>query len=150
MISNRPYLIRAMYDWICDNGWTPYVIVNAQFPDVQVPVRFVQDGKIVLNISADATQKLLLNNTAIEFDARFDAKIWHIYVPVDAVLAIYARENGQGTMFEAEQPMSASNESAGQSQQLPGNDDNSGLPPTEPGSPSPARPNKRPSLKIVK
>ncbi len=147
MISNRPYLIRAMYDWICDNSWTPFLIVNAQVADVQVPSRFVQDGKIVLNISAAATQKLLLNNTSVEFDARFDAQIWHIYVPVEAVLAIYARENGQGMMFEIEQPDSASN-SAGHPPQYSSNE-SSDQPPPEPGSPSPIKP-KRPALKIVK
>lgn len=100
MSSSRPYLIRAMYDWIVDNNLTPHIVVNANFENAQVPQKYVVEGKIVLNISVTATQKLLMNNSAVEFDARFDNIIWHIYAPTEAILAIYARENGRGMVFE--------------------------------------------------
>ncbi|QLH43962.1 MAG: ClpXP protease specificity-enhancing factor [Coxiellaceae bacterium] len=102
MTSSRPYLVRALYDWIADNQLTPHVLVNAELKGVQVPEKFVQDGRIVLNVSAMATQKLLINNEAIEFDARFGGNVWHVYVPIAAVMAIYARENGRGMVFEDE------------------------------------------------
>jgi stringent starvation protein B len=102
MTSSRPYLIRAMYEWIADNNFTPHLVVDAMQPHVQVPEKYIEDGKIVLNISVEATQKLLMNNQAVEFDARFSGAVWHVYVPVQAVIAIYAKENGRGMIFEEE------------------------------------------------
>ncbi len=96
--STRPYLIRALYDWCSDNGLTPYVAVMVD-ETVQVPREYVKDGEIVLNISFDATSALKLGNEYIEFKARFGGVARDIHVPVSRVLAIYARENGQGMAF---------------------------------------------------
>lgn len=96
--STRPYLIRALYEWCTDNGFTPYVAVRVD-DSVQVPREFVKDGEIVLNISFDATSALQLGNDFIEFKARFGGKPREILVPVGRVIAIYARENGQGMAF---------------------------------------------------
>ena len=96
--STRPYLIRAIHEWCCDNGFTPYIAVAVD-QWVQVPREFVKDGEIVLNTSYDATGNLRLGNDCIEFKARFGGVAREIRVPVDHVLAIYARENGQGMAF---------------------------------------------------
>ncbi|CAN7256054.1 ClpXP protease specificity-enhancing factor [Acidovorax sp. LjRoot194] len=96
--STRPYLIRALYEWCTDNGLTPYVAVRVD-ESVQVPREYVKDGEIVLNISFDATSALQLGNDFIEFKARFGGKPREILVPVGRVIAIYARENGQGMAF---------------------------------------------------
>ena len=96
--STRPYLVRAMYEWCTDNGFTPYVAVMVD-DSVQVPREYVRDGEIVLNISMDATQALKLGNVFIEFTARFSGVARNIVVPMERVVAIYARENGQGMTF---------------------------------------------------
>ena len=93
--STRPYLIRALYDWCSENGFTPYVAVKVD-NSVQVPREYVQGGEIVLNVSMDATSSLKLGNDFIEFKARFGGKPREIMVPIHRVMAIYARENGQG------------------------------------------------------
>ena len=97
--SKRPYLLRAMHEWMTDCGHTPHVIVDAQRPDADVPQAYVKDGKIVLNLSASATQRLQLGNQDIEFDARFAGVVHHVRVPIAAVLGIYARETGEGMVF---------------------------------------------------
>jgi len=99
MTSNRPYLLRALYEWISDNGLTPHVLVNAEVEGVDVPAHSIQKGKVVLNIAAAATEQLLLDNDMIYFRARFSGKPYPISVPMHAVIAIYAQENGQGMMF---------------------------------------------------
>jgi stringent starvation protein B len=96
--STRPYLIRALYEWCTDNGFTPYVAVLVD-DSVQVPREYVKNGEIVLNISFDATSSLKLGNDFIEFKARFAGTAREIMVPVNRVIAIYARENGQGMAF---------------------------------------------------
>jgi stringent starvation protein B len=96
--STRPYLIRALYDWCTDNGFTPYVAVKVD-GSVQVPREYVQGGEIVLNVSMDATSALKLGNDFIEFKARFGGQARDIMVPIARVMAIYARENGQGMAF---------------------------------------------------
>ncbi len=96
--SNRPYLIRAIYEWCTDNGFTPYVAVLVD-DTVRVPREYVKDGEIVLNVSFDATSSLKLGNEFIEFKARFAGTPREIMVPVANVIAIYARENGQGMAF---------------------------------------------------
>jgi len=96
--STRPYLIRALYDWCTDNGFTPYVAVQVD-DTVQVPRDYVKNGEIVLNISFDATSSLKLGNDFIEFKARFGGVARDIMVPINRVMAIYARENGQGMAF---------------------------------------------------
>jgi len=102
MISNRPYLIRALYEWIVDNGWTPYVQVDAHWPGAQVPQQFVEDGVIVLNISPQATRDLTLGNDEIAFRARFQGEERRVSFPPAAVLTIFARETGQGMPFPRE------------------------------------------------
>ncbi len=96
--STRPYLIRALYEWCTDNGFTPHIAVRVD-RNVQVPREFVRDGEIVLNVSYDATSGLQMGNEFIEFKARFGGKPREIMVPVERVLAIYARESGQGMSF---------------------------------------------------
>lgn len=104
--STRPYLIRALYEWCTDNGFTPYVAVQVD-DTVQVPREYVKNGEIVLNISFDATSSLKLGNDFIEFKARFAGTAREISVPVGRVIAIYARENGQGMAFPAPVPAPA-------------------------------------------
>lgn len=99
MTSNRPYLLRALYEWITDNKLTPHVLVDAEFAGVDVPEHAIAEGKIVLNIATGATEHLQLENETIFFHARFSGKPYRITVPMGAVIAIYARENGQGMMF---------------------------------------------------
>ena len=96
MTSHRPYLLRALYEWIADNGMTPHLLVDATRPGVRVPPHTVQDGKVVLNIAARAVAHLDMDNDAVAFTARFGGVSHAVIVPVDAVLAIYARETGQG------------------------------------------------------
>ncbi|MGV3591984.1 MAG: ClpXP protease specificity-enhancing factor, partial [Gammaproteobacteria bacterium] len=102
MSSHRPYLVRALNEWILDNNCTPYILVNAFEPGVLVPQNFVKDGQIVLNISPIAVQGLLIANDGIEFNGRFSGTPTRVYVPTTAILGIYAKENGQGMIFEPE------------------------------------------------
>lgn len=99
MTSSKPYLLRALYEWILDNDLTPHVIVDVNASDVDVPAQAVQDGRLVLNISPQATRNLQLENDAVSFQARFSGASRDIWLPMHAVLAVYARENGQGMMF---------------------------------------------------
>ncbi len=99
----RPYLLRAYYDWLVDNSFTPYLVVDATYLGVNVPVEYVKDGQIVLNLSANATGNLQLTNDFIQFNARFKGVSRELYIPMGAALAIYARENGDGVMFEPEE-----------------------------------------------
>jgi len=132
MISKRPYLIRALYDWISDNGLTPHLLVNAELATVAVPVQYVNEGRIVLNVSQGAVRNLELGNDWIEFSARFGGMQHWIRFPPSAVIAVYARENGQGMVFGPEPE---------------GDDSPSPAEPPEPDKPSPER---RPTLKRVK
>ena len=109
--STRPYLIRALYEWCTDNGFTPYVAVLVD-ETVQVPREYVKNGEIVLNISYDATSSLKLGNDFIEFKARFAGSAREIMVPVNRVIAIYARENGQGMAFPVPVPGTPAEEAA--------------------------------------
>ncbi len=127
MTSSRPYLIRALYQWIVDNGVTPYILVDALIEGVDVPPQYVQDNKIVLNIAPMAVQGLTLGDDVITFSARFSGESVNLLVPTEAVMAIYARENGQGMMFN-EEPTS----------------------PEPPDSTPPDSDKHKPSLRIVK
>ena len=100
MTSPRPYLIRGLYEWMLDNGQTPYLLVDAEHENLVVPRQFVEEGRIILNIRPEAVQNLGLGNGKVEFDARFGGQPMHVEIPVTAVLAIYARENGKGMAFE--------------------------------------------------
>ncbi|GAB6067895.1 ClpXP protease specificity-enhancing factor [Methylothermus subterraneus] len=124
MTALRPYLIRAVYEWIVDNAMTPYILVDAEREGVEVPRQYAQNGKIVLNLSPTAVVNLQLGNAAIAFKARFGGMPLQVQVPVNAVLAIYAKETGQGMIFDEE---------------------------IEPSPPTPPEEKpKRPSLKVVK
>lgn len=126
--SRRPYLLRAIYEWALENGLTPHIVVTADAPGVDVPQQYVQDGKITLNISAQAAKDLSIGDTNVLFSARFGGQTKQITAPVSAILAIYARENGEGIVFgEVE----------------------TGGPPSEPTTPAPPK-RGRPQLKLVK
>lgn len=99
MTSSRPYLVRAIYQWVVDNNHTPHMLVDASGDDVQVPVQYVQDGRIVLNVAPQAVEALNLGDDYISFSARFGGRAQDIFVPVHRVMAVYSRENGQGMMF---------------------------------------------------
>jgi len=103
MTSNRPYLIRALYEWLVDNDLTPYLLVDARREDVQVPAQYVEDGRIVLNVGPSAVRGLDLGNQQIAFEARFGGTAYAILVPPAAVLGVYARENGKGMLFPEEE-----------------------------------------------
>ncbi|MCX7513717.1 ClpXP protease specificity-enhancing factor [Frateuria sp. STR12] len=103
MSSNRPYLLRAIYDWITDNQLTPYVLVDASAEGVRVPPQVVKNGQVVLNLAMRAVANLELGNDYIGFQARFSGVSQAIRIPVSAVLALYAQENGQGMMFPSEE-----------------------------------------------
>lgn len=138
--SRRPYLLRAMHEWMSDNHQTPHLVVDATQQGVEVPRQFVQDGKVILNISFSATHGLSLGNSRVEFNARFGGVTHHVAVPMHAVLGIYARETGQGMIFGEEDgtpepPSSPDLTTSGEKQ-------------SEKQGDKPAA--KRPSLKIVK
>lgn len=103
MTSNRPYLLRAIYDWISDNNLTPYMLVDATRPGVRVPPHVVKNGQVVLNMAMRAVANLDLGNEWISFQARFSGVSHSIQIPIAAVMALYAQENGQGMMFPAEE-----------------------------------------------
>jgi stringent starvation protein B len=135
MTSSRPYLVRAMYQWITDNGMTPHLLVDVSVDGVQVPAEHVQNGKIILNIAPMAISSLVLGDAEITFSARFSGKSLGLYVPIEAVLAVYAKENGQGMMFSEDDGAVSSDDEPDD----PGPD-------SGPGSGKP----KRPSLRVVK
>lgn len=141
MTSSRPYLIRALYEWIVDNGYTPYMLVDTSLDVVEVPRAFVENGRIILNISPEATHSLVLGNEAVTFNARFSGTAMDVHVPVISVLAIYARENGQGMMF-GDQDDTPPDPGPGPGSTLSKSDSGDG--------PAPPPETKRPNLKIVK
>ena len=125
MKSRRPYILRALYEWILDNECTPYVLVNAMADGVQVPGQYVKDGQIVLNISPLSVVDLAIGDDVMHFNGRFGGVATDVLVPVTAIMGIYARENGQGMVFDDE--------------------------PAPPSEPDPVPPtDKKPSLKVVK
>ncbi len=155
MTPRRPYMLRAFYEWLVDNELTPHLVVAATLPGVRVPDEFVQDGQIILNIAPRAVGNLELGNEAITFNARFSGRPHSVNVPLYAVQAIYARENGAGTMFEPEDaymdefeeeeliveeelsPLSVASEQTVESTESESDDE-------------PPRPKGRPSLRVVK
>ena len=144
MTSNRPYLLRALYEWINDNNLTPYILVDATQPDVMVPASTVKDGKVVLNIAMRAVESLELGNEALTFKARFGGVSQFLYVPVAAVLAIYAQETGQGMMLPAD-------ENAGEDEGLEAYEPDPESGDADPDDPpKPPAPGKGGHLRIVK
>lgn len=134
MTSMRPYLIRAIHEWIMDNAFTPYLLVNAEHKQAAVPQQYVENGKIILNISPMAVQGLTMDNEWVSFKARFSGRPHSVYVPTQAVLAIYAKENGKGMFFQPEE--AAEND-----------EPTTPSPPAEPPKPPPR---SKPKLKLVK
>jgi stringent starvation protein B len=128
----RPYLVRALHEWMTDAGLTPHLVVDATRPGVQVPEKFVTDGRIVLNVSHGATQGLVMGNATVAFNARFGGAPHRVEVPLPAVLGIYARESGEGLVFPTDEYPDGSS------------------PPPPAGEPPPAPPAGRPSLQVVK
>src|ERR1700741_4590923 len=134
--SRRPYLLRAMHEWISDSNQTPHIVVDASIEGVEVPRQYVQGGKIILNVSSNATSMLSLGNDVVRFRARFGAATYDVSVPIVAVLGIYARETGQGMIFSEA--------------------DSSPQPPTPPSEPAPTTTTPgegkrtKPTLKVIK
>lgn len=128
MTSNRPYLMRALYEWIGDNGLTPHLLVDAAVEGVRVPPGAAKDGRVVLNVASRAVSQFEIGNEHVRFLARFGGVSQAVHIPMAAVLAIYAQENGQGMMFPAEDAPSE--------------------PP--PAAPAPDEPPKRPHLRVIK
>ncbi len=131
MTSSRPYLIRALYEWIVDNGLTPYILVDAEREGLNAPTEYADNGKLVLNIAPRAVRELNVGNDAITFSARFGGVARDVYVPVQAVMAIYARENGQGMLFSERE-------------------DGGGSPPPGPQGQGQGKSGGRPTLRVVK
>lgn len=162
--SQRPYLLRAIHEWISDNGMTPHLLVNSEFPGVHVPPGTAKDGKVVLNIAERAVGQLSLGNDYITFGARFGGVAHEVFVPVAAVLAIYSRETGQGMALPEEadvddaaaSPIQATDAApkrpmlsavpAASDESNDGDDDE----PTPPSNNEPGSGPKRPQLRVVK
>jgi stringent starvation protein B len=154
--STRPYLLRALHDWCTDNGFTPYIAVHVD-ATVQVPMEYVKNNEIVLNVGFEATSGLKLGNDFVEFKARFGGVSREISVPVDHVVAIYARENGQGMAFpmpsqDAPAATEAERGAGGpRGLRLATSDQDAEAPPDDDGPPDPGAPGSgRPALKRVK
>lgn len=155
MRPQRPYLLRAFYDWLLDSQLTPHIVVNANYYDVEVPLEFVRDGQIILNIAPQAVGHFEMTHEAVSFNARFGGVPRQVYVPIGAVLAIYARENGAGTMFQSEEFYENGESTSGANaeekskvvmQLVEDTGDNN---PSDDGKP-PQPPRGKPSLRVVK
>ncbi len=134
LTSNKPYLIRALYEWLLDNQATPYLLVDTRHRDVSIPPNIEKDGRVVLNISPTAVQGLEMNNDYIAFSARFGGRPFNIYLPMASILAIYSADDNEGMMFAEEAPQDVAD--AG--------DDDDTRPPGDDGG------GKRPGLRVVK
>ncbi|SDL87489.1 stringent starvation protein B [Franzmannia pantelleriensis] len=161
MLSSRPYLARALYQWLLDNDQTPYIVVDAEHADVAVPRQFVQNGQIVLNVAPTAVRDLMMENEAITFNARFGGQPMQVVVPSQALIALYARENGVGMVFGHEPVMPgfeaevASDEAASEDAASPSlssvdAESPGGEQDDETGEESGAPPKGRPSLRVIK
>ncbi|WP_458527175.1 ClpXP protease specificity-enhancing factor [Onishia taeanensis] len=160
MLSSRPYLARALYQWLLDNDQTPHIVVDAKQPGVEVPEQFVQNGQIVLNIAPQAVEELFIENEAISFSARFGGKPMRVMVPTDALIALYARENGVGMVFghepvmpghEAEEANAETDEDASdQRPSLSSVEEAGDEVAADEGDAPKAPPKGRPSLRVIK
>jgi stringent starvation protein B len=138
--SRRPYLIQAIYDWAVDNGYTPHVLVAADYPGVAVPRQYVQEGRITLNLSPMAVQSMHLDDDPLWFSARFSGRPFEVVIPSGAVLAIFARENGEGLVFGEVEPPAGEAGMEPVEGSLSPEDDN----------PEPPKPKGRAHLRVVK
>lgn len=134
MTPSRPYLVRAIYEWVVDNNCTPYLLANSNYPKARVPLEYVREGKIILNVSPSAVRHLHIDNEFVQFSARFGGKSQEVYLPIGAVLAVYAKENGRGMFFDADELPP------------PPQDDDT----TPDPDPKPPTGGNRPALKVVK
>jgi stringent starvation protein B len=139
MTSQKPYLLRALYEWILDNHLTPYLVIDIHIKNVRAPMQYAKDGRIVLDISTKAVHNLTMDNHYVKFKARFGAAASEIYAPIDAILAIYAQENGAGLVFDPEDPCDEDNNDQG----------GEGKGPPHPG-PSSKEDSSKPKLTLVK
>ena len=126
LIPTRPYLIRAIREWAMDNGWTPQLLVDAGVDGVVIPEGHVRDGKIILNVNTQAVKALELGNEFITFSARFSGASHAINLPIQSILAVFARENGQGLFFQEEETQHQIEQSVGDSEESPLNGRSSG------------------------
>ena len=147
MMPRRPYLLRAFYEWIVDNELTPYIVVDATMNGVRVPEEFIQDGQIVLNVAPNSVGNLEMGNEAVTFNARFGGRPHSLILPLYAIQAIYARENGAGTMFEPEDAYDLSDDGIFEEETLQSVSEDASSSDEKPESP---RPTGRPSLRVVK
>ena len=142
--ATKPYLVRAIWEWCADNGYTPYLAVQVD-ENTRVPMEFVKNGEIILNISADATHKLTLGNDLIQFAARFGGVSRECSVPMSAVRGIFARENGEGMFFQVQPPEASAAAPAREN----GAASTNGSSPPPPAAPSGGN-GRRPHLQVVK
>ncbi len=166
LTPQRPFLLRAYYDWLVENDLTPHLVVDATLPGVRVPTEFVRDGQIVLNIAPRAVGNLDLGKETISFNARFSGRPHSVVVPMYAAMAVYARENGAGTMFEPEAAYAIQEEEHGFAASIDESEAESAPElsmvgaeleteavaetETADGEPEPPRPRGRPSLRVIK
>lgn len=158
MTPNRPYLLKAFFDWLLDNQLTPYLVVDATYWGVEVPQQFVQNGQIVLNIAPTAIGQFSMGQADVSFSARFGGVPFQVYIPMGAILAIYARENGAGTMFEPDpyydEPHTEESSERSETPKpsiLRSVDDDEDMASTSESEATPEAPKKgRPSLKVIK
>lgn len=159
MRPQRPYLLRAFYDWLLDSELTPHIVVDANYEGVEIPLEFVRDGQIILNIAPSAVSYFEMDHDAVSFNARFGGVPRQVYAPIGALLAIYARENSAGTMFQPEdyydnpksEPLTVSDNKPKVVMQLvEDNDDSTADEPEDNPPQPPTQPKGRPSLRVVK
>ncbi len=164
MLSKRPYLLQALYDWIVDQGHVPHIVVDANVEGAQVPTQYVQDGQIQLNIGPTAVRSFLMDRSALSFEARFGGVPFQVYVPMRAILAIFDRDSGNGMAFEAEPDEEFPGEDASASAESPiplhvadeaeasdgSADDEDGDGPDDDPSPGGGGKRSGPSLRLVK
>lgn len=143
---SRPYLLRGLYEWLNDNGLTPLLIVDATVAGVEVPLEYVQDGQITLNISPSAAQGVMIENEAVSFNARFNGVVHNVYVPMAGVLAIFARENALGMGFGLEPAADALQVAGEDDDPTPSGPDGSGSGESKSDEPK----KERPTLRVVK
>lgn len=153
-LSSRPYLARALFEWLLDHDLTPHIVVDAEHPQVEVPRQFVQNGQIVLNLSPHAVRELAMENDAISFEARFGGQPMRVMVPSDALVAIYGRENGVGMVFGHEpvmpQPAEATDEEVPALAEVERDVDTPQEKSDEKGEGSRRPPKGKPSLRVIK
>ncbi len=150
MTSSKPYLLRALWQWLVDNDLTPYLQVSAKLPSVDVPMEFVNDGQIILNTAPMAVKDLDIANCSVTFSARFSGKPRNIYVPINSVMAIYAKENGRGMVFDLESEIDDAKEDSVDRKLKPIAMVEKKTTSSDDKLKKPSKDSRKPSLKIVK